>query len=217
MSRLTVALRSLPSYRPRQAAPASAKLKRSTRAAKQLMLLWLSESMRASADFRDGLDVACGYMSYRPLFQTQTYTGIDINEDRLAKGLTLYPDASAAHCPIEDMTQTADFVICLQTIGFNQRFGTKNIMLGIEKLIEATRPGGTLIFNIGISGGQQLPAISERVRRSFDEVTERRYGALRTPRWKYAHSMFAARAMNALPFLRGKRLGYFECKKRRPH
>ncbi len=185
---------------------------KSQRPVKQLMWLWLAKDMRESTGFRDGLDLACGDMSVKRLFRTDTYTGLDIDQERLELAGAKHPDANAVWGDIESCKLTGDFVVCLQTIGFNRLFNHDRTLPTVRKLIACTRPDGTLIVNLG---RQQNLAdqVDDVLRDAFATVQRRTYGRFVEPRG-YRVSMMLAQTMNALTFLRGSGWNYFVCKGR---
>jgi threonine dehydrogenase-like Zn-dependent dehydrogenase len=183
---------------------------RSRRPAKQLLWLWVREDMHASRGFSDGLDLACGDMSVKPFFQTTNYVGIDRDAARLELAAAKHPDATAIAGKIEDNIIVGDFVLCLQTIGFNRLFEESRTLPTVEKLVESVRPGGTLIFNTGRPCQIHRQEINSRLRTSFNRVTARDYGALNSelPKWL---SLLVAKAMYHGLTLRGSGFTYYVC------
>ena len=166
--------------------------------------------MLASHGFGDGLDLACGDMSVKPFFQTTNYIGIDCDAARLELAALKHPDATAIVGKIEDNIVVGDFVLCMQTIGFNRLFEESRTIQTVEKLIESVRPGGTLMFNIGRPCQIHRQEIESRLRASFNRVTARDYGALNSelPKWL---SLLTAKAMYNTPILRGSGFTYYVC------
>lgn len=99
-----------------------------------------------------------------------------------------------------DSNLKGDFVVCLQTIGFNIDFELDNSIIAIKKCVEATRADGLLVINIGFRAGEYFSQIGAVLRQNFKEVETRTYGALRkrrNPRVSY----LLASAMYRAPWL----------------
>ncbi len=175
----------------------------SRRPHKQLLFSWLKDELKSSSNYGIGLDVACGYMQFRPLFLTSSYIGVDLDPERVKKASNRYPEATAVHSSIEDMNPEirGDFVICIQTIGTNALFNTENTTLCIQKLLDATNEGGALLFNIGPFSSQYIPEIERAVRDSFASVNINIYGAFSKRVPPYLTKMLSY-AMKKFEFLR---------------
>jgi SAM-dependent methyltransferase len=155
-------------------------IRRSKRPEKQLMWIWFALDMRGSKGFRNGLDLPCGSMGCRRFFRTQTYTGVDLNRDHVAAGLSTYPEATGITGPIEELPEglQGDWVVCLQTIGHNNAFQSANTMQAVRSVVDAVVPGGVLILNACgdplTEYGDEMDALLEQ---SFKTVKRRTYGA----------------------------------------
>jgi hypothetical protein len=190
--------------------------RRSNRPAKQLMWLWFAEDMSVSRRYADGLDVACGEMLLRRFFQTKTYTGLDFDADRLAKGLQENPDVRGVVGPIQNLSLTGDLVVCMQTIGFNKKFDRTAAIQAVDRLVAATRSGGALIFNVRDLSRRELSDIGEKLRQSFGSVDARPYGSFVTYRYfRPRFVMPVVKVIKAIPMLRGRRAVYYRCIDRR--
>jgi len=154
----------------------------SRRPAKQLAYNWIVQELKKSKGADVGLDVACGYMQFKPFFQTKSYIGVDLDAERIELCKERYPDAISHKYSIEDMPPeiTGDYVVCIQTIGANEFFNEDNTMLCIRKLVDATRENGSLVMTIGPSTASYFSEIDALLRDSFDEVGVREYGAFNT-------------------------------------
>jgi hypothetical protein len=181
--------------------------------------MWLKRELEQSAGMGAGLDVACGYMQFRPLFKTSTYLGVDLDEGRIAAGLERYPDAQGIVSSIENMQSDVkgDCVTCIQTIGANEFFDPDNTMVCVRKLVDATREKGVLLLTIGPDSAGYCDSIEELLQDCFRHVDVRAYGAFneRVPSFL---SKLLAYAMDKLPFLRkGAPPRYlFSCRDKRP-
>jgi hypothetical protein len=168
--------------------------------------------MKASENFADGLDVCCGDMGVKPLFRTRTYTGVDNDAPRLARAAAKNPDARAVVQSIEDLNLTGDFVVCVQMLGAKW-IAMDRVDHAIGKLIEATRPGGTLLFNHKDENRARYPEITARLRQFFSSVLVREYAGESEP-VEYAESIRIAKEMYDNPEIRGVGRAYFVCKAR---
>lgn len=180
---------------------------------RQLLWLWLERDMR-NLSGETGLDAACGFMENKPFFNTQHYIGIDLDRDRVNRGMKKHPDAIGEVLRIEDLDHRhqADVVLCVQTIGTNIHFVQANAREAVKKLVEATRHGGTLILNIGAKCSQK--GITEELQRSFEHIEIRRYGR-RIRAVPRPLSLAIAHLMNVFPALRGSRKLYCICRGRK--
>jgi hypothetical protein len=133
-----------------------------------------------SKNYNIGLDVACGTMSMNPYFKTGKYIGIDIDKSRIEQGLKKYNEAEGFVERIEDLNINGDFVVCLQTIGFNKNFNIDNTFLSINKLINATNEKGSLLFNVKSQSAGLTPQIHKKLRKNYEHVEEISYGGLNT-------------------------------------
>lgn len=189
----------------------------SGRPGKQLLWLWFGEDLRRLGSVRSVIDAACGEMFFRKLFENASYTGIDINADRLKSGVARYPDARSVCSPIDEIDQDlhAELVICLQAIGMNSRFEKHRIVATVESLVRMTSPKGTLIFNAELSG-QQEATVDSLLSKEFAVVRKRRYGdlpmGLKLP---LTLSFLCAALMRHSALIRGNRRSYYHCSMRR--
>ena len=188
----------------------------SKRPEKQLMWMWLSRDMKLSRGAEVGLDLACGPMRHRPNFLTDHYVGVDLDPERIERGLAKHPEVTGVVAGIEDIDPETrgDFVICIETLGINLRFDVDKMMLVLPKIVDAVRPGGTLIFNIGIDSAFEQQ-IDELLATAFQDVDKREYGAghdRTSTLISYAH----AKLMLWFPRLRqgAKKKAYYLCRRK---
>ena len=176
-------------------------MRRAKRPSKQLLWLWLHDLMQESGRFDRGLDIACGDMEMRPFFKTKHYLGTDADANRLAAAKSRTGEDGIV-CLIQDMPSdvTGDFVICLQTIGFNKDFDTRDSVLSAEKCATATLAGGMLLVNLGFRSRSHFDEIEESLRAKFAMVNSRHYGRGRKLRHESV-SYFAASLMRLFPAL----------------
>ncbi len=178
----------------------------SLRPAKQLLWRWLERDMQESSSCRAGLDIACGAMINRPLFRTQTYTGIDLDRGRIEEGLTKYPNVRGEVCDILNMLEDVqgDFVLCIQTIGINAKCDPVMDVAMVEAIVDRVNSGGTLIVNLGPACQDQTVLI-DILRQRFDGVIIRPYGRLNGQVPNVLISKFLCIVMDYLPsaLLRG--------------
>ncbi len=145
--------------------------------AKQLLYLHIRDYMRGSKGSDVGLDLGCGSMKLRPLFQTREYIGVDINPDSIGRGLKQHPGATGVVEDIRELDPTirGDFVTCFQMIGVNQ-FYYKTYSDGVtaaDDLLAHVAEGGTLLFNIGMHALQEHAEIESHVDEHFESVSSR--------------------------------------------
>lgn len=148
----------------------------SKRPAKQLLYMWLARDMkRLSGDV--GLDAGCGDMANRRYFRTKRYIGVDADAARLQAALDQIVDGNVEGvvARIEDLNDDyrADVVVCVQLAGVKFNDPAK-IPLIVDRLIELTKPGGSLILTVtekGSAGG-----IERTVRNAFRRVMKRQAG-----------------------------------------
>lgn len=171
---------------------------------KQLLWLWMEDLFAESGHYTRGLDIACGEMAMRLKFKTKEYIGVDADAQRLKQGTDTY-NVQGIVAKIEEMDQNlrGDFVVCLQTIGFNVDFEIRNSIIAIEKCIAATRADGMLVVNVGFRAANHFSQIDAVLRRNFEELDVRTYGALRkrrNPRFSYllASAMYRAPSLATL-------------------
>jgi hypothetical protein len=189
----------------------------SRRPAKQLLFWWLEHELKRSVGAEVGLDVACGFMQFRPLFRSARYIGVEIDLERLQVGLGKYPGVTGIHSSIEELDPAlqGDFVICIQTIGANKLFNSENTVLCVEKLVRATKQGGTLLVTIGPASAKYIEEIEKILRNAFRHVKIKSYGAFNR-RLPSMISKIIALMMAYVPFLRrtSEPRYYFSCQGR---
>lgn len=158
----------------------SSRPSKSKRPSKQLLWFWMHDLFKESAGFVAGLDVACGNMGKRRHFRTRHYIGVDLDADRISRGLSVNRDAEGHVSSIEALPESihGDFVVCLQTIGINSHFQSAHTPLCVNKLVDATNAGGTLVFNIGFDAELYREELAKKLSAAFLHIEQRRYGAL---------------------------------------
>lgn len=190
----------------------------SLRPAKQLVWRWLEKDMQESSSYCAGLDIACGAMINRPLFKTQTYTGIDLDENRIKEGLTKYPDVRGEACDILNMPEDVrgDFVLCVQTIGINAKCDHTMDAAMVEAIVDHVNTGGSLIVNLG-PACRNKEFLIDILRRRFKTVIVRPYGRLNGQMPYILISKILCLAMDLLPLaiLRGADFVYLVGKEKR--
>lgn len=166
---------------------------KSKRPHKQLLWFWMNDKFTLSKNYEIGLDIACGSMSFKPLFNTKQYVGIDIDKKRIELGLKHHPDALSCVKPIEslDDTDKGDFVICLQTIGINKHFIADNTIKCIKNLVHSTNLYGSLIFNVGPKSKLYFDDIESYLFSSFKHVEVKHYGRFNKKFFKLLSYFFA--------------------------
>lgn len=134
--------------------------------------------MAASGVAELGIDVGCGPMNNRPYFRSERYIGVDLDVERLVGGRRRFPEALAVAMRIEqDCGIAGDFVLCVQMF-VNRHFPAEQTLAAARALVQMTRPGGTLIFNIARRNLPWESDIDRLLQGTFDDVHKFRYGVL---------------------------------------
>ena len=146
----------------------------SSRPHKQLLYLIVGRFLKYAPEVDVALDLACGRMLIADKVRTRQYIGVDIDEDRLREGITRHPSARAISSTIESLPDdiTGDMVFCLQCIGVNKFFKPEHTVEAVAKMVDATRPGGTLLFNVGYNSQAYLAEIVEMLGKVFSPVQD---------------------------------------------
>lgn len=156
-------------------------LRLSKRPAKALVWRWLENDL-SSHEFESVLDLACGEMRLARFVRCTRYTGVDIDQDRLAAGKKHVRLARTLCGRIEDLPaeESASLVMCMQTIGENELFRHSKaleVTLGLSKHV---LPGGSLVFNVGplVENARELAdGLEKALLQEFERVVRRNYGA----------------------------------------
>jgi len=132
----------------------------------------------AGRHFSTALDLACGVMRMARYIDADEYIGLDINDEALQRGVRGGSRRRAVVSTIEDMPAglTGDFVLCLETIGINKFARVDLTMVHLERMIAATRPGGSLILNVGHLSRDYFGSVEDALRRAFRSVEVIDYG-----------------------------------------
>lgn len=80
----------------------------------------------------------------------------------------------------EDVPVKGDLVVCLEVLGITVGFDETKTLEVVSKLVAATKPGGTLILNLGSLNrdgrGVQVLEVSELIERNFADLKRIEYG-----------------------------------------
>ena len=144
-----------------------------------------------------GVDLAGGSMLNKRFFKTKKYFSVDINQIKLAEGLKTFPDAVAVNDTIQNFLSTThekpDLFICVQTLGTNMFFDSKETIQIIKNMTKVLKKDGSMAFNVGIFGNIDLNELqkdlSSFLNSNFKNVDFKFYGAFHKrsnsqPRWK---------------------------------
>jgi hypothetical protein len=138
--------------------------------------MWLARDMRHLTG-AVGLDAGCGDMANRRYFRTERYIGVDADSARLQAAMDKIVDSNVEGvvARIEDLNDDyrADVVVCVQLAGAKFNDPAK-LPLIVDRLIELTKPGGSLILTVTEKGS--AGRIEQTVRNVFGRVTRRRVG-----------------------------------------
>lgn len=140
----------------------------------------------AARTFDTVLDVGCGEMRAADWVHCRRYVGVDLDRERLDRGVAGGGNREAVLSRLEDMPADlqGDLVLCLQMIGFNVHAPVEMSLAYVERLIAATRPGGMLIVNVGTASAVHAPAIEAALTAAFARTDAIRYGRFLSPAWR---------------------------------
>jgi hypothetical protein len=177
--------------------------------AKQLLFLLVDAFLRKgkSKDYDTAVDLACGAMYFGGLISAKHYVGVDLDLERLEQGKAEHPHARIIHSKIEDLPPdlSGDLVLCLQCVGVNKHFDSRQALEVTDKILAATRPRGDLVFNVGPGVFASFREIDNRVRQSFADFRRYDYGRFNGTVLKNRKglvlSMLLAQLMRAFPRL----------------
>lgn len=120
---------------------------------KTLMYLWLKKDLR-SIEGKLGIDLAGGSMMNKKFFMTKKYICVDLDKKKLKKGSNKFSDAIAINDKIENYMreynqEKPDLLVCVQTMGINDKFNHDHTLIVIKMIYDLLKPGGSMIFNVG--------------------------------------------------------------------
>jgi len=144
----------------------------SNKPAKQLLYL---RARKHLSKFSHGkaIDIGCQYMECKPLYRTDKYIGVDLAESKINKGLKRFPDAEGVISDLRDLNIKGDIVGCFQLIGVNSVFDDtygNSYTKSVADLIDTTKNGGSLIFNVGGSAIGSEKEIKDLLENNFNRV-----------------------------------------------
>jgi hypothetical protein len=180
-------------------------------ASKTLLFLWLKKDLRL-IEGKLGIDLAGGSMMNKKFFMTKRYICVDLDKQKLKRGSNNFPDALPVNEKIEDFIKTynqekPDLLICIQTMGINNKFDHSHTLIVIKMIYDLLKPGGSMIFNVG-SFEVNLSLIEKELndffKRKFKSIKISSYGFMDKTNEKpnsYFH-FFLANLMNIFPPLR---------------
>ncbi len=180
-------------------------------ASKTLLFLWLKKDLRL-IDGKLGIDLAGGSMMNKKFFMTKKYICVDLDKQKLDRGSSNFPDALPINDKIEDFIKTykqekPDLLICIQTMGINNKFDHSHTLIVIKMIYDLLKPGGSMVFNVG-NIGVNLSLIEKELnklfKRKFKSIKILSYGfmdkTIEKPK-PYLH-FFLANLMNIVRPLR---------------
>ena len=140
-------------------------------ASKTLLFLWLKKDLR-SIKGNLGIDLAGGSMMNKKFFMTKKYICVDLDKQKLKRGSNNFPDALTVNDKIEDFIKTynrekPDLLICVQTMGINDKFDHSHTLIVIKMIYNLLKPGGSMVFNVG-SFGVNLSLIEKDLNEFFN-------------------------------------------------
>lgn len=148
---------------------------------KQLMWLWVCRLMKESRSYHRGLDLACGELKTFKYFQTKEYLGVDADESRVTFARQKF-GVPVIVSRLEELPDklSGDFVVCLQTIGFNRYFDISHAVEVVRRCVQATSPMGMILINATRLSQQQFAESEAIMRNNFETVEIRQYGLSKT-------------------------------------
>jgi SAM-dependent methyltransferase len=181
------------------------------RAAKIFMQkVFRKKILNSGLQYSSVLDLACGYGDYCDFFKGKKYIGIDSDTERVNQAKRKHPEASFFCSTIEELPQniSADLVICIQTIGFNNYFQIENTLQVVNKILLATNQDGHCFFNVRDNCKDYFFAISNLMEDKFFQVEIIDYGSCNNDLPLPIASLIAS-TVYQLPILRGERFKIF--------
>lgn len=120
-----------------------------SRLSTEIMHRWMVRDLKTISGY-EAIDLGCGYMQNKRYLKVDKYVGIDLDEERISKGILEYPDAEGYVSTIEDFNYEsgADIVLCIQVM-VNTFFNEKKTEEVIRKIVNLNKSGGSLAFTIG--------------------------------------------------------------------
>ena len=180
-------------------------------ASKTLVFLWLKKDLR-SMEGKLGIDLAGGSMMNKKFFMTKKYICVDLDEKKLTRGSNNFPEALAINDKIENYMKTynqekPDLLVCIQTMGINDRFDHNHTLIVIKLIYDLLKPGGSMVFNVGSYKVNLSPIENELnnfFKKKFQSTKIRSYGFINKTIERpnaYLH-FFLANIMHIIPPLR---------------
>ncbi len=156
---------------------------------KTLLWIWVKRDL---SKFKGdtGVDLAGGGMLNKRFFKTNKYICVDINKGKLEKGKNSNLDAIAVNSKIQDFLKenqqtNLDVLLCVQTMGTSRFFEHDEVLKVVTSMHNSLRKGGSMIFNVGKSGNQNLITmeneLSLMLRGKFKRIDSKFYGFLFQP------------------------------------
>ncbi len=147
----------------------------STRPTRVQLHLLLLEIFKGK-NFKTLLDVGCGYMVFINRLKHERYIGIDVDANRIKSSLKKYPNAEGYVGDILNLGKNmGDSCLCLQVFN-NKYFDNSKTLEAVNKLTDAVKSDGRLIFNIGKDSSEFEREINLILHKNFKEVNIIRYG-----------------------------------------
>ena len=160
---------------------------------KTLLFLWLKKDL-SKIYGEIGIDLAGGSMLNKKFFKTKKYICVDLNQEKLDKGLLLNKDAIAINSKIEDYMKNVNqkkpnLIVCVQTMGINTKFNHEKTLEVIKMMFKFLDNRGCLIFNLG--NNVNLKSIEDELKiflkDKFKIIKVRPYGAFNNTSKKPPH------------------------------
>lgn len=167
-----------------------------------MVLFMFGTSRELKKHFRDGVDVACNAFHNARYFKVDRYTGLDIENPETPLPFGLPNSEFRLSDVVHDRIPDGDLVMCVETVGITALFEHERSLEVSKKLVDAVRPGGTLVFNIGPHTSlEDAEKIVTLTRLNFGKVRHIRYGRWSKP-CNPALAFAGGLALFLLPFLR---------------
>ena len=153
------------------------------RPSKRFFYHLFGRDMRKSDIADVGMDLSSADFKNYSFFQTREYVAVDIDSDRLARGMKRWeghsggPKIRSICCDMREIESHADFasvdfLVSTHTLG---HLNESDRLPMLKRMINLVRPGGTLLLQCNESGEINRQNVEDLLRESFARVVIREY------------------------------------------
>ena len=148
-----------------------------------------------------GVDLGAGKMLNKRFFACDHYIAVDIDGEKLGRGIANFPDAEVFLGRIQDFLASLEntkrskdprILVCVQTMGTNAHFEHHESLEVVRQMHNSLQPGGGMIFNIGNRGVDLFlvkNALMKELSENFQTIKVREYGAFHEDQHRTSPSM----------------------------